>query len=238
MWYVTSQKTGTSALGLQHVLGLGSYKTAWAWLHKLRRAMVRPGRDRLSGRVAVDETYIGGLDEGHPGRQKSNKALVVVAAQENGKGIGRIRMKQIPDASADSLIPFIRESIEVGSVVHTDSWPGYFPVERNGYVHKVSFLRGNKRKPSQLLPRVHRVVSLMKRWLLGTHQGAVSHEYLDYYLDEFTFRFNRRNSKSRGKLFYRLAQQAVAVEPIPYAQIVKRVTVLNHNPLRLPESSK
>jgi transposase-like protein len=222
MWYVTSQKTGTSALGLQRVLGLGSYKTAWAWLHKLRRAMVRPGRDRLSGRVEVDETYIGGVDEGRRGRQKANKALVVVAAQEDGKGIGRIRMKQILDASADSLISYIRESIEPGSVVHTDSWPGYFPVERNGYVHEVSFFRGNKRTPSELLPRVHRVVSLLKRWLLGTHQGAVSQEYLDYYLDEFTFRFNRRNSRSRGKLFYRLAQQAMAVEPVSYAQIVKQ----------------
>lgn len=222
MWYVTSQKNGTSALGLQRVLGLGGYKTAWAWLHKLRRAMVRPGRDRLSGTVEVDETYIGGVDEGHRGRQKGNKALVVVAAQENGKGIGRIRMKQIADASADSLIPFITESIEPGSVVHTDSWPGYFPVEKNGYIHEVTFLRGNKMTPSELLPRVHRVISLLKRWLLGTHQGAVSHKYLDYYLDEFTFRFNRRNSRSRGKLFYRLAQQAMAVEAVSYAQIVNQ----------------
>ncbi len=221
MWWVTSQKTGASALGLQRVLGLGSYKTAWTWLHKMRRAMVRPGRDRLGGRVEVDETYLGGLEESVRGRQTETKALIVVAAQEDGRGIGRIRMRRIADASAQSLIPFVEESIEPGSWVHTDGWLGYVPLESKGYRHKVTFLRGNKKSPSELLPRVHRVVSLLKRWLMGTHQGAVSLAYLDSYLDEFTFRFNRRNSKSRGKLFYRLVQQAVAVEPVPYASLLE-----------------
>ena len=222
MWYVTSQKTGTSALGLQRVLGLGSYQTAWVWLHRLRRAMVRPGRERLSGRVEVDETYFGGPEKGTRGRQKESKSLIVVAAQEDGDGIGRIRLKQIEDASADSLVGFVEESIDPGSVVHTDSWTGYFPLETKGYVHEVSFLRGNKKTPSELLPRVHRVVSLLKRWLMGTHQGAVRHAYLDYYLDEFTFRFNRRTSNSRGQLFYRLAQQTVAIDPIAYDQLVRQ----------------
>ncbi len=221
MWWVTSQKTGVSALGLQRVLGLGSYQTAWAWLHKLRRAMVRPGRDRLSGRVEVDETYLGGLEEGVHGRQTERKALLVVAAQEDGRGIGRIRMRGAPDASAESLVGFVKESVEPGSVVHTDAWLGYVPLEGKGYRHKVTFLRGQKKSPSELLPRVHRVVSLLKRWLLGTHQGAVSFEHLDYYLDEFTFRFNRRKSRSRGKLFFRLVQQAVAVEPTTYRSIVR-----------------
>lgn len=221
MWWVTSQKTGASALGLQRVLGLGSYKTAWTWLHKMRRAMVRPGRDRLGGRIEVDETYLGGLEESVRGRQTETKALIVVAAQEDGRGIGRIRMRRIADASAQSLIPFVEESIEPGSWVHTDGWLGYVPLESKGYRHKVTFLRGNKKSPSELLPRVHRVVSLLKRWLMGTHQGAVSLAYLDSYLDEFTFRFNRRNSKSRGKLFYRLVQQAVAVEPVPYASLLE-----------------
>lgn len=161
-------------------MGLGSYQTAWAWLHKLRRAMVRPGRDRLTGTVEVDETYLGGLEEGVRGRQTEKKALIVVATQEDGRGIGRIRMRRIADASAASLIPFVQESIEPGSVVHTDGWLGYEPVERNGYRHQITFLRGQKESPSELLPRVHRVVSLLKRWLLGTHQGAVSFEHLDY----------------------------------------------------------
>ncbi len=201
MWWLTSQKNGASALGLQRVLGLGSYKTAWTWLHKLRRAMVRPGRDRLSGRVEVDETYLGGLEEGVRGRQTDAKALIVVAAEEDGAGIGRVRIRTIPNASGDSLMAFVGESIEPGSVVHTDGWLGYEPLEGDGYRHEVSYLEGQPARASKLLPRVHRVVSLVKRWILGTHQGAVSHEHLDSYLDEFAFRFNRRKSRSRGKLF-------------------------------------
>lgn len=221
IWWVTSQKNGVSALGLQRVLGLGSYETAWTWLHKLRRAMVRSGRDRLSGVVEVDETYLGGLEEGVRGRQTQSKALIVVAAQEEGKGIGRIRMHRVRDASAASLHPFVLENVELGSLVHTDGWEGYTGLETKGYRHKVTVLRGRKESASDLLPRVHRVISLLKRWLMGTHQGAVSHEHLDYYLDEFTFRFNRRTSRSRGKLFYRLLQQAVAVEPVPYSKIIQ-----------------
>jgi transposase-like protein/ribosomal protein L37AE/L43A len=220
MWCVTSSKTGTSALALQQVLGLGSYQTAWAWLHKLRRAMVRPGRDRLSGRVEVDESFIGGLG-GARGRSTAKKALIVVAAEEVGHGIGRIRMRRIPDASADSLQAFLEEAIARGSRVHTDGWHGYDRVKANGYRHRVTFLRGEHELASELLPRVHRVVSLLKRWLLGTHQGAVSAAHLDYYLDEFTFRFNRRTSRHRGKLFLRLVQQAVAVEAVPYARLIQ-----------------
>jgi len=221
MWWVTSQKNGASALGLQRAVGLGSYKTAWTWLHKLRRAMVRPGRERLHGIVEIDETYVGGLEEGVRGRQTETKALVVVAAEEDGGGIGRIRMRQIPDASGKSLLAFIEGSVEPGSVVHTDGWAGYEGLDQKGYQHRVTVVTGQKESPSALLPRVHRIASLLKRWLLGTHQGAVSREHLDYYLDEFTFRFNRRTSTSRGKLFYRLVQQAVAVEPVPYKAIVK-----------------
>ena len=227
MWWVSSQKNGASAMGLQQVLGLGSYKTAWTWLHKLRRAMVRPGRDRLTGMIEVDETYLGGVEEGVRGRQTKSKALIAVAAQEDGRGIGRIRMRRILDASAESLMPFVESAIVPGSVVHTDGWRGYLPLQENGYVHRVTLLRGKKESPSELMPRVHRVVSLLKRWLLGTHQGAVRHEHLDYYLDEFTFRFNRRKSRSRGKLFYRLVQQAVAVEPAPYKSMVKCAALSN-----------
>jgi len=168
----------------------------------------------------VDETYLGSSEKGVRGRKTRTKALIVVAAQEEGRGIGRIRMRRVPDASAESLIPFVQDYVEPGSVVHTDAWLGYEPLASKGYKHKVTFLRGHKKSPSELLPRVHRVISLLKRWLLGTHQGAVSHEHLDYYLNEFAFRFNRRSSRSRGKLFYRLAQQAVAVEPVPYKSLV------------------
>ena len=144
MWWVTTQKNGASALGLQRVLGLKSYETAWTWLHKLRRAMVRPGRDLLTGRVEVDECYVGGLEEGLPGRLNLEKALVVVAAQEDGPGIGRIRMRQIIDASAESLVPFVQDSVEPGSVIHTDGWLGYLPLERKGYQHEVTFLKGKE----------------------------------------------------------------------------------------------
>ena len=221
MWWVTTQKNGASALGLQRVLGLATYYTAWTWLHKLRRAMVRPGRDRLNGRVEVDETYLGGLEEGVPGRGAQKKALVIVAAQEDGRRIGRIRLRRIADASRAHLHRFIRDSIEPGSVVHTDGWEAYGELKE--YAHKVTILKGRAESASELLPRVHLVISLLKRWLLGTHQGAVSPEHLDYYLDEFAFRFNRRTSRSRGKLFYRLLQQAAAIEPTPYKALVKHV---------------
>ena len=160
MWWVTSQKNGVSALGLQRVLGLNSYETAWTWLHKLRHAMVRPGRDLLTGRIEVDECYLGGMEEGLPGRLNLKKALIVVAAQEDGPGIGRIRMRQILDASAESLVPFVQDSVAPGSVIHTDGWLGYLPLERQGYQHDVTFLKGRKKTPAELMPRVHLVISL------------------------------------------------------------------------------
>src|SRR5260370_39784099 len=216
MWWVTTQKNRASALGLQRVLGVQQYQTVWTWLHKLRNAMVRPGRDLLTGRVEVDETYLGGLEEGLRGRLVEKKTLIVIAAQEDGKGIGRIRLRQIPDASAESLHAFVRESIQPGSVVHTDGWRGYSCLSAKGYVPEGTVLQSKKETASELLPRVHRIVGLLKRWLMGTHQGAVSHKHLGYYLDEYTFRFNRRKSASRGKLFLRLGQQAVAVAPATY----------------------
>ncbi len=220
MWFITSQKSGGNALGLQRVLGLGSYQTAWAWLHKLRRAMVRPGRDRLRGCVEVDETYVGGEEEGVRGRETEDKAIVAVAAEEDGRGIGRIRLGRILDVSAESLHPFIEEFVAPGSVIHTDGWPGYSGIERKGYTHKVTVLSKSDEPAHKLMPRVHRVASLLKRWLLGTHQGAVSDKHLEYYLDEYTFRFNRRRSRARGLLFYRLLQNAVAVDPITYQGLV------------------
>jgi transposase-like protein len=219
IWHVTSQKTGASALGVQRVLGLGSYRTAWAWLHKLRRAMVRPGRDRLAGTVEIDETYWGSVEEGVVGRLTEKKALILVAAQHDGSHkIGRIRMRQVSDLSRVTLHAFITENVEPGSVVRTDGLETYRGLK--DYRHEPIVIAGSGKTADELLPRVHRVVSLLKRWLLGTHQGAVSHKHLDYYLDEFTFRFNRRTSASRGKLFYRLIQQAAQVAPHTYKAIV------------------
>ncbi len=214
MWHMTSQKSGVSALGLQRVLGLGSYKTAWALLHKLRRAMVRPGRERLRGVVEVDEAYWGGQEFGVRGRQSVDKALIVVAAEADGKGIGRIRLRHIPDTDRATLHGFIHQSIEPGSTVVTDGLQSYRELE--GYVHDRQIQKHQPTDAEHLLPRVHRVISLLKRWLLGTHQGAIAQKHLDDYLDEFTFRFNRRKSASRGKLFYRLAQQSVQLSPSPF----------------------
>jgi len=222
MWQITSQKNGVSALGLQRVLGLGSYKTAWTVLHKLRRAMVRPGRERLRGVVEVDEAYWGGEEAGVSGRQTYDKALIAVAAEADGDGIGRIRLRHIADTSRATLHGFIADVIEPGSTVKTDGLQAYR--ELQGYLHDRQVQTRQPATAPHLLPRVHRVISLLKRWLLGTHQGAVAFEYLPDYLDEFTFRFNRRRSASRGKLFYRLAQQAVQVAPTTYEALGK------HNP--------
>jgi transposase-like protein len=191
--------------------------------------MVRPGRDRLSGRVEVDETFVGGEEAGVDGRQTETKSLVLVAAEEDGRGIGRIRLSRVPDAQRNSLHRFIEQAIEPGATVHTDGLPAYRGLEAKGYRHDVTVLIAQKDKDAalRLLPRVHRVAGLLKRWLLGTHQGAVRPEYLDYYLDEFTFRFNRRKSRSRGKLFYRLLQNAVKVDPIPHHSIIGGAH--NHN---------
>ena len=220
VWLVTSQKSGASALGLQRVLGLGSYETAWSWLHKLRRAMVRPGRDQLKGTVEVDEAFIGGVSP-EPGRDGAGKAMVAIAAEEDGAGIGRIRLARVADGSTPSLHGFIQQAIAPGSTVHTDGWAPYQGLEKLGYCHRITRLKGQGKEAAvELLPRVHRVASLLKRWLLGTHQGAVGPMHLDYYLDEFTFRFNRRRSASRGKLFFRLLEQAVQVGPVTYETIV------------------
>ena len=221
IWWVTSQKNGASALGLQRILGLGSYETAWTWLHKLRRAMVRPRRDRLSGTIQVDEMYIGGQKPGKRGRGAEGKTLVLIAAQEDGKITGRIRLKQIVDASAESLEGAVQETVEQGATVKTDDWNGYKGLKSLGYRHRV--VRKTATVGDNLLPLCHREASLIKRWLTGTHQGGVSHEHLGYYLDEYTFRFNRRTSRYRGKLFYRLLQNAVALDAVTYQDIIKGV---------------
>lgn len=220
MWWVCGQKNGASALGLQRLVGLGSYKTAWAWLHRLRRAMVRPGRDRLTEKVEVDETFVGGVEEGGGRRHIGKKALVAVAAEVRGAVIGRIRLQRVQDSSEESLVPFVKAAVDPGTVVVTDGLPSYGTLSKAGYPHRPRVVGGNPKALDRLLPRVHRVASLLKRWLLGTHQGRVDRKHLPYYLDEFTFRFNRRTSGSRGLLFHRLAQQAMAIGPLSHAELV------------------
>lgn len=221
MWHITNQKFGASALGLQRVLGFGSYQTAWAWLHKLRRAMIRPGREKLSGLVEVDETYVGGLEEGVHGRHTEKKVIVVIAVEIHvPMGFGRVRLGRVSDVSAESLVPFVRGAVEPGSVVHTDGWKGYNDLPKWGYIRKKTVLSSSPDPAHVVMPGVHRIAALLKRWLLGTHQGAVSARHIDYYLDEYTFRFNRRSSRSRGLLFYRLLEQAVQADPTTYANMI------------------
>lgn len=227
-WYITSQKQGVSALGLQRVLGLNSYQTAWAMLHRFRRAMVRPDRDKLSATVEVDEAYLalrrgarvkrkGASSKAH---DKSNLVAIAVADEvHEPKGFGRIRIRRIQAPTIDALMLFVRENVAPGANVRTDGSAIYRQLREQGFAHDPFVLLGSKTPAHEPLPGVHRVTSLLKRWLLGTHHGAVDPRHVDYYLDEFTFRFNRRTSRSRGMLFYRLLQQAAATTPVTYADI-------------------
>ena len=213
MWHIVSQKYGANALGVQRVLELGSYETAWHWLHKLRHAMVRPGRERLSGTVQLDETYLGRrMRGGKRGRGSEAKEMIAIAVEDKGRRkVGRIRLRHVPNGKAASLNPFATSAIEPGSTVLTDDWQGYAQLPGLGYPRTIV-------RPDELrLP--HLVASLLKRWLLGAYQGAVRPSHLAYYLDEYTFRFNRRTSRSRGKLFYRLVQQALQADPLPEAEV-------------------
>ncbi len=218
LWWMVAQKNGVSAIGIQRVLGLGSYRTAWVWLHKFRRLMVFPDRNKLSGKIEVDETLVGGKKAGKRGRGAEGKSLVVIAVEILGKGTGRVRMSLISNASKKELGKFINENIEAGSNLITDGWKGYTGISKKGYYHEIEdntkMLDGE-----EILPNVHRIASLLKRWLLGTHQNYIGEEYLSYYLDEYTFRYNRRKSNSRGLLFQRLIEQGVLHEPVEYKSI-------------------
>jgi transposase-like protein len=225
-WYITNQKHGVSALGLQRVLGLGSYQTAWTMLHRFRRAMIRPGRELLSGLVEVDETYVAIGDKAQPidvkGRKsRTAKTLVIIAVEMlEPKGFGRIRLRRILDDSEHQVIPFVKDVVQAGATVHTDGSAAYRSLESEGYVHRKSVMLGSSTAAHTSMPGVHRVAALIHRWLLGTHQGAVQPSKLDSYLDEFVFRFNRRKSSSRGMLFYRLLEQAVVTPPMTYQNVV------------------
>ena len=220
-WLFATQKDGISALALRRTLQIGSVQTAWVMLHRLRSVLLRPGRERLAGQVEVDETYIGGEEPGlRGGRQKGKQVLVAIAVERREpKGFGRCRIGPILDASAESLRAFLLENVEPGATVITDGWGSYPGATKDLYVHQP--LKGaSGRDASKLLPGVHTVSSLTKRWLLGTHQGAVEEPHLAAYLNEFEFRFNRRRSRSRGLVFYRVLELAVAHQPVRYHELI------------------
>jgi transposase-like protein len=226
-WSFATAKDGISALGLQKALEIGSVQTAWAMphQHRLRSVLVRPGRDLLAGTVEVDETYIGGEEPGlRGGRARGKKSLVGIAVEvKEPRGIGRCRMAILPDASAAALHPFVTGHVQPGARVITDAWMGYHGLAGLGYVHERRSQRAARARgddPGKLLPASHRVASLAKRWLLSTHQGSVEEAHLQSYLDEFVFRFNRRRSRSRGLVFYRLLELAAGHDPVRYRDIV------------------
>lgn len=223
-WYITSQKHGVSALGMKRVLGLGSYQTAWAMLHRFRTAMVNPGREKLHGTVEVDESFIAIADK-ETKRKKAHtwsaKVCVIIGIEKiQPKGFGRIRLQLTEKPTKNSLQAFISDNIEPGSVISTDDATFYAEATNHGFVHERTVVSGSGVAAHVPLPDVHRVAALLKRWLLGTHHGAVKPKHLDAYLNEFVFRFNRRSSRSRGLLFYRLLEQAVAARAITYKEII------------------
>ena len=226
-WYLTNHKQGVSALGLQRVLGLGSYQTAWTMLHRFRRAMVRPDWDLLKGQVEVDESYLAITDREAPispaGRKsKTTKVLVALAVELlQPKGFGRIRLRRIENDSDECVVPFVQACIEPGAQVRTDGSAAYRSLSALGYDHQRTVMLDSEVPAHVSMAGVHRVACVVKRWILGTHHGSVQPAHLDAYLDEFVFRFNRRTSNSRGMLFYRLLQQAVVTDPVTYDSVIK-----------------
>ena len=218
-WRITIAKNGVSALAVSNEWGM-SREAGWTWLHKFRRAMVRPDRDLLSGEVEADETFLGGAEDGVRGRRTVRKAIVLVMVEKTpGGGYGRVRLVRVKDASAASLHPVVKATVVPGSTLVTDFWKGYLGLDAKGYTHKRINIKASEQTGSDLLPGVHLVASHLDRVWLGTHHGAVRWQHLDAYLDEFVFRFNRRGSKARGLLFYRLLEGAVATDPTPLRRI-------------------
>lgn len=211
LWFMVSQKSGISALGLGREIGIERQKTTWKLLALIRKSMTQVGKDKLAGTVEIDEVFVGGVHKGKTGRGALGKELVLVAVEDKGKkGYGRIRMQIIQDATSATLLEAIQTMVEVGSSIRTDEFRSYDMLTKHNYKHiKVPKNSAIGEDPT---PLVHRIASLLKRWLLGTHQGGIHLENLQSYLDEYVFRFNRRTSHSRGKLFYRLVQAMLGVK--------------------------
>lgn len=220
-WHVSTAKNGMSAKTLERTLGT-KYRVAWTMLQRFRVAMVDAERKQLSGNVEVDETFIGGVKQGGKRGRGAVKSIVVIAIEiMEPTGFGRLRMRHIPDASGASLIPFVCDVTIPGSVVHTDGWSGYNGLATHGFTRKITVQSSSGDPAHVSMPGVHRVSSLLKRWILGTHQGSVVPEHLQSYLEEFTFRFNRRTSRSRGLLFRRLLERAVSTGPVTERDVTK-----------------
>jgi len=219
VWFVTSQKNGVSALGLQQAMGFGSYETAWAWLHKLRRAMVRPDCDLLSGVVEVDETFVGGVTSGTDGSGTDKVPVQIAVEKLDRNRLGRVRFAVADRPGTLELVEFACRTVEPGSLIRTDGARMLRRLTERGYDHEYVDIYASLDK-SKELPGVHRVASLLERWLAGTLHYRVSNKHLEYYLDEYAFRFNRRTSRARGMLFYRLLQQAVGTDPHPLHDLI------------------
>jgi transposase-like protein len=218
-WHLTTAKNGLSAKTLERTLGT-SYRTAWGMLQRFRVAMVRSERERLSGAVEVDETLVGGVERGGKRGRGTSKPIVVIAVEvKETKGFGRVRMRHVPDASGANIQPFIGDVVAQGANVRTDGWTGYNGLSKHGYLHERVVLSSSGDPAHVSMPGVHRIASLLKRWILGTHQGSVVPAHLQSYLEEFTFRFNRRNSRSRGLVFRRLMEQCMVTGPITEAEV-------------------
>ena len=219
MWWFTTRRSGVNAVNLKELLGFGSYNTAWQWMQKLRRCTIRKDREKLSGRVEVDEFVIGGQKSGKRGRGAESKTIVAAAVERCNKEkiIGRIRLQVILDYSAFSLETFINENIQPGSIVATDSWSSYSPIINEQCHMQTNQSKTDKKQDS--LYGVHLITTLVKRLIRGTYQGRFEPKYLQNYLDEYVFRFNRRNSKYIGKKFMRIVQQVVKSSKIKCNQI-------------------
>lgn len=191
-YLVSTLTPGISAVQLQRQLGLAAYETAWTMLHRLRRAMLRPEQDRISGTVEVDESYVGGPKHGKRGRGAANKVLVAGAVEVRGEGSGRVRLTVIPTASKEVLTRFVQANVVEGSTIVTDGLSGYEATGAMGYDHQPQ-IQGGPHNPRNILPRIHRVFSNLKTWLAGTHHG-VGPKNLPVYVREFVFRFNRRKT--------------------------------------------
>lgn len=226
IWFVCAQKNGASAKSLQQMFGFGSYETAWTWMHKIRRAMVRPDRDLLGGpgiAVELDETFVGGRSPAES-KRFGNKTEVVIAVERlHPKGLGRVRMRQIDSKNRKlEIFDFIDDVIASGTILYTDGASTYNDIkDQFDVTHQPINLVGGGGLAHDMLPAVHRIAALVKRWIAGTLHHGQSSKHLDYYLDEYTFRFNRRNSRSRGMLFYRLLQQAVNTDPHPLKELTQ-----------------
>jgi transposase-like protein len=224
MWWFTTRKSGINALSLQDLLGLGSYSTAWMWLHKLRRCTIRTEREKLSGIVEVDEFYLGGQHPGKRGRGAQHKSVIVAAAEKKGRKLGRIRLQVIDDCSYNNLEGFIAQNIDQTSTLITDGWCGYKPVQKQGYEHQ-RVLQTKAEDKSRVLPGINLVASLFKRLVLGTFHGHCDRKHLQHYLNEYVFRFNRRTTKHVGKRFMRIIEQVVVTRPITYSMVFQPVSV-------------